>query len=136
MRSVEAIEALPARRDRADDDALTDAILAVEPGPDRVNHADRFVAEDEAGPHGILAADDMHVRATDRRRRNSYDRFSGAWCGLAYLFNADAAFPLEYDGFHQCHDESPGQTGHPRPTTTRNANVVPGVEAGLSASDG
>ena len=101
VRAVEAVETLPARRDGADDDPLTDAILAVEPGPERINHADGLVAEDEPRPHRILAADDMHVRATDRRRRNPDDRLSGARNGLAHLFDADAVFALEYDGFHR-----------------------------------
>ena len=74
--AVQAIEALAARRDRADDDALADGVVGLEPGAELLDDADRLVAEDQPGPHRILAADDVHVGAADRRRRDPDDRLA------------------------------------------------------------
>ena len=76
MRAVQAIEALPARRDRADDDALADRVLAFQALAELLDDADRLVAEDQALADGVFALDDVDVGAADRRRRDPDDRFS------------------------------------------------------------
>ena len=50
--AVQAVEALSARRDGADDDALTDVILGLEPLAERVDDADRLVSEDRPSRTG------------------------------------------------------------------------------------
>src|SRR5438093_4090740 len=109
MRSVETIEALAARRNRADDDALADRVVLLETGTQLLDDADRFVAENEAGPYRILAADNVHVGAADRCRRDSHDGFAGTRGRPWDLLDGNAILPLEYNSLHRGHDDAPEQ---------------------------
>ena len=48
VRAVQAVEALPAGRDRADDHALADGVVLLEAGAELLDDADRLVSEDRA----------------------------------------------------------------------------------------
>ena len=74
--AVQAVEALAARRNRADDDPLADLVLSFEPGAELLDDADRLVAEDESRPDRILAADDVDVRSADGRRGDANHRLA------------------------------------------------------------
>src|SRR4051812_22091751 len=116
MGAVEAIEALAARRDRADDDALPDRILVVEAAPERLDDADRFVAKHEARQHGILTADDMYIPPADRRRRAPNHRLTPPRRWLRQFLERDPVLLLEYDGSHGVHGSGRLQVQDPRPT--------------------
>src|SRR5205085_914946 len=75
--TVQAIETLAARRDRADDHALTELVEALEADAELLDRADRLMAEHQARSHRVLAADDVDVGAADGRRRDLDDRLSG-----------------------------------------------------------
>ena len=62
--------AVSARRDRAGDDSLA-FVVSRHRGAELLNHADGFVADGEALPDRILALEDVHVRAADRRGRDA-----------------------------------------------------------------
>src|SRR5438093_12551238 len=142
MRSVETIEALAARRNRADDDALADRVELLETGTQLLDDADRFVPENEAGPYRILAADNVHIGAADRCRRDSHDGFAGTRGGPWDLFDGDAILPLEYNSFHRGHDNAPeqeatqsGYPGAPAPNC-RNARPAAGFPSHVRLSGG
>ena len=62
--------ALAAGGDRADEDALAD-LVAGDAGAELVDHADRLVADDQAGPDRVLALEDVDVGSADGRRRDA-----------------------------------------------------------------
>ena len=105
--AVQAVEALAARRDRADDDALADRVELVEPWAELVDDADRLVTQDQARLDRILAADDVHVRAADRRGRDADDRLAGARRRLRDLFDRNPILALEHHRFHRVHETIP-----------------------------
>ena len=71
----EAGAALAARRDRADQHPVAD-LVAGDARAQLVDHADRLVADDQAGPHRVLAAEDVQVGAADRRQRDADHRLA------------------------------------------------------------
>ena len=75
--AVLAEEAAAARGDGADEHAVA-GLVADDGGPELVDHADRLVADDPAGLHRILAAQDVHVGAADGRHRHADDRIGGS----------------------------------------------------------
>src|SRR3954468_5411488 len=106
MGAVEAIEALAARRDRPDDDALADRVFVAEPAAEFLDDADRLVAEHEARLDRVLAANDVHVGPADRRGRDANHGLSPSRRRLRHLLDGDAVLLPEYDGFHGCHGMS------------------------------
>src|SRR6185437_16910944 len=70
---AEAGQALAARRNRADKDAVADLV----PGDARAqlfDDADRLMADDQPGPNRVFAPDDVQVGAADRRERDADHR--------------------------------------------------------------
>jgi hypothetical protein len=59
------------------------------------------VAEDEAGPDGILAANDVHVRAADGRQRDADDRLTCAGVRARNAFEANVIDAAEDRGAHR-----------------------------------
>src|SRR5207237_1743047 len=101
VHAVQAIEALAARRDGADDDTLPDRVVRLQSGAEFIDHADRLVAEDQARLDRVFATDDVHIRAADGRRRDADDGFAGARRRLLNLFDRQPVSSLEYDGLHR-----------------------------------
>jgi hypothetical protein len=91
--------ALPARRDRPDQDAVADGI-ADNAGANFLDHPDRLVADDAAGSDRILAAHDMQVGAADRRQCNSNDRVTRAGARPLDLFDSESVLGAKYVGLH------------------------------------
>src|SRR5262249_50118345 len=103
MDAVQAIETLAARCDGAGDDPLPDVIEVLEPCAELLNDTDRFVPDDEARPYGVLAAHDMDISATNRRRRDAEHGFAGFGRWFRHFFNRDVVFASEDHGFHRVH---------------------------------
>ena len=104
VRRVEAVETLPARRDGADDDALSDEVVVLQPVTERVDHPDRLVAEDETRLHRVFALDDVHVGAANGRGGDANHRLAGSRDRFLPFLDLDNAGPAEHGGFHQFHD--------------------------------
>ena len=75
-RVIEAVEALATRRDRPDDHAVSDRVLVVETLAERIDDADRLVAEDQARTDRVFAFDDVHVGAADGCGGDADDGFA------------------------------------------------------------
>ena len=103
VRAVETVEALPAGRDGADDHALADVILRLEPLAQLVDDANRLVSEDQAVADGILALDDVDVGAADRRGRDADDRLSRSRDRLGTLLDGQPALTAECNCLHHVH---------------------------------
>src|SRR5689334_11380554 len=103
MDAVQAIEALAARGDRADNDTLSDGVEVFKAWPELVDDADWLVPEDQARLHGILATNDVDVSATNRRRRDTNHCFAGARRRLGHVFDGEPILAFEYDSFHGFH---------------------------------
>src|SRR5690606_15023980 len=73
MKAGERRVALPARRDGAGDDALALAIAA-HGRPELLDDADGLVTDDETALDRVLALEDVHVGAANRRRRDPQQR--------------------------------------------------------------
>src|SRR5262249_27515567 len=127
-RSIQAVEALPARRDGADDDPLADGVDVFESGPELFDDPHRLVTEDQPGLHGILAADDVHVRAADRGGRDPNPRCAGARPRPRHLFDREAVFSFEYDSLHRGHGNTPRRYR----STFRAAGIRAGIRARTS----
>ena len=54
------------------------ACIADDAGAERLDTPDRLVADDQACPHRVLAAQDVHVGAADRGQRHADERFADA----------------------------------------------------------
>ena len=133
VRAVEAVEALAARRDGADDDALADVILRLEPLTELVDDADRLVTEHEPVAHRVLALDDVDVGAADRRGGDADDGLSGPWRRLRTLLDGQPALSAKCHSFHGVHCSSScksyrtrraAQRQHARPSTGTRAGVL------------
>jgi hypothetical protein len=97
--AIQTIEALTARRNRPDDDALANPVEAFEPGSQRVDDADWLVAQDEAWPDQVFAADEVHICSADCRRRDPDHRFAGPRRRRRHFFNGDVILPLNTTAF-------------------------------------
>ena len=106
MRAVEAVEALAARSDRADDDPLANHVVLFEAFTELLDDADRLMTKDESRADGVLTSNDMHVRAADRRRADANHGLPGLRPRLGYVVDADVVDPVENDGFHSVHNAS------------------------------
>src|SRR5688572_8880567 len=104
VRAVQAIKALAAWRDRADDDTLSDSVMCVQTRTKLLDDADRLVAEHEPWFHGILAAHDVYVRATDCRRSDLDDCLASTRHRLCHFFNTDLPLATKHHGPHRRHD--------------------------------
>ena len=104
---IQAIEALTARRDSADDDAVPDGEFILEAFAERLDDANRFVAEDQTRPDRVFAFHDVHVRAADRRDGDADDRFARTRLRLGRFFDPQFIHAAEHDGFHFVHWLSP-----------------------------
>src|SRR5262249_61860469 len=94
---------LPARRNRANDDALSHRVEPVEPGAELVDHADRLMADDQSRPDRILAAHDVHVGPADRGCRDADDPFARARNGPRHLLHVGVILAFEDDRLHGLH---------------------------------
>jgi len=106
VHAVQAIEALAARGDRADDNALPRRVGRLESRAEFFDDPDRLMSEHEAGLDRILPAHNVHVGATDGRGRDANDRLPGARRG-SRLLHGDAILALEHDSFHSFHGGTP-----------------------------
>ena len=108
--AVQAVEALPAWRDRADHDPLADVVFGADPLAERVDDADRLVAEHQARSHGVLALDDVHVGPADRRRGDADDGLAGPGYRLRPLDHAEPPWLEERHCSHRVHRILLGRT--------------------------
>ena len=102
----EARPALAARRDGSDDDA----VARREPDDARaegLDPPDRLVTDDEPGPDRVLALEDVHVGAADRRQRDADERLARSGLGTRDLAQLDLALLDEHCRSHRGHDVSP-----------------------------
>ena len=106
VHAVQAVEALAARRDGADDDALADRVVLVEAAPELLDDADRLVAEDQPGLHRVLALDDVHVGAADGRGRDADDRLASLRSGTGNILHSQVTDPMKYNRLHLLHGTS------------------------------
>ena len=111
VRAVQAVEALTARRNGADDHALADLILGLEPLTKRLDDPDGLVSEDQSRPHGVLAFDDVHVGAADRRRRDADHGLPSLRLGLRPILEYQPVRASESHGSHRAHVPPPWYDG-------------------------
>ncbi len=97
--AAQAVVALSAGRDGADENAVAD-LVAGYADAEFVNHADRFVSNDEAGADRIFSADDMQVCAADGGEGYADDGFAGAGSGDRDLLDANVIDAAKYEGLH------------------------------------
>jgi hypothetical protein len=98
--ATQAVVALPAGRDRTNQHALADGVTR-HADAQFVNDADGFMTNDEARFYGILALENMQVRAADRRQRHADHGFARSWFRNGHLFNLDLVGPVEHESFHR-----------------------------------
>ena len=103
VNAVQAIEALAARRDGADDDALADRVVLVQTAPELVDHADRFVAEYQSLFHRVLALDDVHVRPANGRGSDADNRLASLRSGTGNILHPQVTDPMKYNRLHLLH---------------------------------
>ena len=101
--AVQAVEALPAGRDRADHRPAGRRGSRADTVAERVDDADRLVAEHQARSHGVLALDDVHVGPADRRRRDADDGLAGPGYRLRPLDHAEPPWLEERHCRHRVH---------------------------------
>jgi hypothetical protein len=87
------------RRDRTGDHALAFAI-ALHGRAELLNHAHRFVADGQAARHRVLAFQDVHIGAADRRRCDFDQRIERADVGHRFVVEHDASGFNKYGSFH------------------------------------
>ncbi len=97
---------LSAGRDGADQHAIADRVSG-HPGAELRHDADRLVADHQAGPYGVLAAEDVQVGAADRRQGHSDDRLADAGAWALDLVDADVVHAMEYRCSHRAHRREP-----------------------------
>jgi hypothetical protein len=95
----EAGMALAARGDRANQDAVADLVTG-NASAQLGDHTDGFVADDQTGADGILAAQDVEVGAADRGEGDADDGLAGSGMGAGDLFDADVTDAMEHGGAH------------------------------------
>ena len=78
VRAVQAVEALTARRDGADNHPLPDSVFVIQSFAQRVDHADGLVPEHQSGAHLVLAFHDVHIGAADGGRGYPDNGLAGA----------------------------------------------------------
>jgi hypothetical protein len=98
---IEAVETLPAGRDRADDDPLTNRILVLQALAELRDHAHGLVPEDQTASHRVLTLDNVNVCAANRRGGNTDDRLSGSGSRPRHLLETQVVHALEHDGLHR-----------------------------------
>jgi hypothetical protein len=92
-------EARAARADGADQYTVAD-LVALDVGAELLDDADGLVAHDAPRSNGVLAAQDVHVGAADRRHRDADEGVVGAALGDRALLERDASRRLEDGGAH------------------------------------
>ena len=94
--------ALAARRDCADQHAVAD-LIAGDTEAEFFDDADRLVADDQAGAHGILAAHDVQVSAADGRQGDADHGFADARARLFNFFDAKVIHAMKHVRSHLVH---------------------------------
>src|SRR5262249_53260312 len=95
VHAVQAVKALSAWRDRANDHTLSHAVVRLEPGTELFDDANRLVTQDQTRLHRVLAADDVYVGPADRRGRDPDDGFSRTRRRLGNLFYGNTVLSFE-----------------------------------------
>lgn len=94
MHAVQTVEALTARRNRANNHALADRVQLLEARSEFINDPNGLMPQEETRLDGIFTANDVHVRSADRRRRRDPDHgLAGTRRRLRHVFDVDAIFP-------------------------------------------
>src|SRR6185503_169529 len=106
MLAAQAGIAVPAGRDGTGDDALAFGV-AGHGRPQLLYDADRLVADRQALLHGILAAQDVDVGATDRGRGNPHQGVERADIGDRLGLEDDTSRLDENSRFHCGHRDTP-----------------------------
>ena len=99
MHTIQAVEALAARSDGANDDALPDAVKLFESRSELLDDADWLMAQNKPGLDRVFTANDVHIRAADRRGRNPYDRLTRTRPWLRDFFDRNPILTLEHTAF-------------------------------------
>src|SRR5262249_22677510 len=110
VRSVQAVEALPARGDGPDNHAVADRVQLLEPRAELGDDADGLVAQNQPGPHRVLASDDVDVRAADGRGRDAYEGLARAWVRTRNFLYLQSIFAAEDHGLHGGHCWRPSRS--------------------------
>src|SRR6185295_790546 len=93
---------LATRRDRSDDDAVTNGV-AFDTGAQRFDASDRLVADHKTTLDGVLALQDVHVGSADRGQGDLDQRLAGRGLGPRNLADLDLSLANEDRRFHRFH---------------------------------
>jgi hypothetical protein len=104
--AIKAGQALAARRDGANDDALAE-LVARYARTQLLDDPDRFVADNTAALDGVLALEDVDVRAADRRRGDTNESVARPDLRHRLFVKDDAAGLDEHGCRHGAHDRPP-----------------------------
>src|SRR5690606_24138677 len=98
--SAQAQLALPARRDRADQNALTH-MIALNAGTEFMDYSDRLVTDRQSRRHRVLAAHDVQVGAANRGQCHAYDRLPRSRLRVRLFFESKLARRAEDIRLHE-----------------------------------
>jgi hypothetical protein len=94
--------ALAARRDGPDQNAVANFVTG-HARPQFLNDANRFVTDDQAGSHRILAAHNVQIRSANSRERDANDSLANPRVRPRHFFHPNVIHSPEYGGLHRVH---------------------------------
>jgi hypothetical protein len=94
--------ALAARRDRADQDSISDFVSA-HARANLINYTNGLVPDDEAGFDRILSSHNVQIRTADRRQCDPNNSIANGCMRPLDLFNAYVIFAMKNIGLHFPH---------------------------------
>ena len=99
--AAEAEIALPARRDGADEDAVTD-LISGETDAQFMNDANGFMPDHQTGTHRVLPFENVQVRPADGCQCHTNNRLARSRLWDRDRFDGDLIRTVKYQGFHPC----------------------------------
>src|SRR5208282_2481178 len=97
----QAASTLATRCNGTDQDAFADSVPS-DSVAQFVNYPDRFVSNDKAGTHFVLALHNVNVSSANRRQGDSNDGVSDACSGNRYVFNCNLVWAVKHKRPHCC----------------------------------
>jgi hypothetical protein len=104
VRAVEAVEALAAGGNCADDDALAYGVVLLQTVAKFLDDPHWLMAENQSRSYRVFTANDVHVSSADRRRADPNDGLARLRAWFVDLFDADVVDSVEDHRFHRIHD--------------------------------
>jgi hypothetical protein len=102
--AIETGAALPARRNGADHDPLSDGVTR-DARPEFGDHANRLMTDGQSLPDRVIAPEDVDIGSTNRGGRYFYESLSRPGCRNRLLCQLYFSWPEKYCCFHGAHGQ-------------------------------